>query len=88
MLDFNTISPRCTIDFNLIFEPDNSRIVLKKSVPHQGSLFADCGLKSARLVTFYMKTWFCPDPYYYFNLQTDMCDDYCASYFYGNKNEG
>jgi hypothetical protein len=88
MLDYNAPSPLCTIDFNLVFEPDNYRIVAKKSVPHPASLSPNCGLKSARLVTFYMKTWYCPAPYYYFNLDTDMCDDYCASYFYGNQTAG
>jgi hypothetical protein len=69
MLDFNTQSPRCTIDFNLQFDPDNGRIIVKKTAPHPlsgGYLYG--GLKSARLTLFYMKTWYCIAPYYYFNL--------------------
>lgn len=80
MLDFNTQSPGCTIDFNLVFDQPNSQIIVKKSVPHPGSLYPNCGLKSARLNIFYMKTWFCPSPNFYFNLKTDLCDDYCPTY--------
>lgn len=89
MADYNTQSPRCTIDYQLVFEPDNARILVKKSQPHPlagGYLYG--GLKSARLVLFYMKTWFCPAPYYYFNLATDLCDDACAAYLYGNQTAG
>jgi hypothetical protein len=89
MADYNTQSPRCTIDYQLVFEPDNARIVVKKSQPHPlagGYLYG--GLKSARLVLFYMKTWYCPTPYYYFNLATDLCDDACAAYLYGNQTAG
>ncbi len=60
---------------------------MKKSVPHLLSSNY-CGLKSARLVTFYMKTWYCPPPFYYFNLLTDRCEDFCAKYFYGNQTAG
>ena len=85
MLDFNTQAPACTIDFNLVFDQPNSRIIVKKSVPNPGSLYPSCGLKSARMNIFYMKTWLCPPPNYFFNLDTDMCDDQCPSYSWGDK---
>lgn len=47
MLDFNTKGPGCTIDFALVFDQPNSRIIFKKSVPNSGSLYPSCGLISA-----------------------------------------
>lgn len=85
MLDFNTQAPACTVDFNLIFDQPNSRIIVKKSVPNPGSIYPNCGLKSARMNMFYMKTWFCPPPNYFFNLDTNMCDDQCPLYNWGDK---
>lgn len=85
MLDFNTQAPACTIDFQLVFDQPNSRIIVKKSVPSSASYYPNCGLISAQMNIFYMKTWFCPSPNYFFNLDTDMCDDYCPTYNWGDK---
>lgn len=80
MLDFNTNGPGCTIDFQLVFDQPNSRIIVKKSIPNSGSLYPNCGLLSAEMNIFYVKTWYCPPPNYYFNLDTDLCDNYCPKY--------
>lgn len=45
---------------------------------------AAAGLQSYRAAVFYLKKWYCPSPHIYFNLNTNMCDDYCAKYLYEN----
>ena len=57
--------------------------MFNKSIPPTYSS-AQGGLTFFRVSIFYMKTWYCPDTYIYFNLATNMCDDYCAMYLYAN----
>jgi hypothetical protein len=45
---------------------------------------ATCGLTKYRVIVFYIKTWYCPSPHYYFNLATDLCDNFCQAYYFGN----
>ena len=62
-------------------------IVVPASIPSTKSPYksaATCGLNYTRSTLFYIKTWKCVAPYYYFNITTNLCQDACASYYYEN----
>lgn len=84
LLDYKAVSASYGLEFNWEFDLANNRIKFNNSVPHTSSS-ADGGLTSFRIAVFYMKTWFCPATHIYFNLDTNMCDDYCAMYMYANS---
>lgn len=84
MLDYTTLDARNGLEFNWEFDLPNDRVIVQPSVLYPGQSSARGGLTGYTVVVFYVKTWDCLVPYYYFNLDTDMCDDYCAKYFYAN----
>ncbi len=82
LVDFTTVNAYYGLDFNWEFDLSNDRIIFNKSVPYGSNAYG--GLTAFRAAIFYIKTWFCPAPNIYFNLTTNMCEDYCEKYFYGN----
>ena len=74
LVDFDATKGQCGLDFQWEFVNWNSssfRVEVKQSV----ALNATCGLSRMRLSIFYMKTWLCPTPFYYFNVTTNLCQD-------------
>ncbi len=82
LVDYTSWNSSCGLEFNWEFDLANNRIIFNQSVLYSSS--ASAGLQYFRVAIFYMKTWFCPASNVYFNLNTNMCDDYCAKYLYAN----
>ncbi len=83
LTDFSAVNASCGLEFNWEYDLPNNRILFNRSIVYQYST-ASCGLQYIRVAFFYMKTWSCPAAYPYFNLATNMCDDFCTFYTYAN----
>ena len=82
--DFKTVDGRCIIKYFWDFV--NSTI--NGNITHGVQLVpsvvgtSQCGFNLMRSAVFYIKTWQCDPPYYYFNLSSNMCQDRCGDYHY------
>lgn len=83
LVDYTTVNAYYGLEFNWEFDLSNDRIIFNHSVPLNSNAYG--GLTSFRAAIFYIKTWFCPATHIYFNLITNVCDDYCAKYLYENS---
>jgi len=43
-----------------------------------------CNITSVTFEVLYLKTWVCPSSHPYFNLTSNLCQDICSSYYFGN----
>lgn len=41
-----------------------------------------CGFSLSLSSIFYMQTWLCPEPYYYFNITSGLCQTLCGGFAY------
>ena len=83
LLDYSAETSGSGLQFNWQLDLANDRIIIQPSITYTPTTIE--GLLAYRVVIFYVKTWNCPYPNIYFNLVTDMCDDFCAKYNFANS---
>jgi hypothetical protein len=82
--DFNTIDGQCGFEYQWVYVTSPAfGVSILLSVQKSGM----CGFAQMTSTIFYIKTWQCDPPYYYFNLTTNMCQDACGDYNYENSTD-
>lgn len=80
---FTTVSGQCGFEYQWFFTA-NGTVPFGVNLISSWTVNSWCGFATVKSTIFYMMTWKCNGPYFYFNLSSNMCQDMCGSYYFGN----
>lgn len=76
---FETTDAHCGFEYQWEFA--NSSGIFGVQVQNSWTLTNTCGFSWSQTSVLYISTWLCTSPYVYFNITTQMCQDFCGGFY-------
>ena len=76
--DFEATDATCGFEYQWVFSNGTNGTSFGVEILLSLTITSRCGFSWSRSSIFYMQTWLCSDPYIYFNLTTNLCQNNCS----------